>query len=108
MSKLFGDYIRSKRENLRQEDPAYSIRKVAGRIGVHHSYLSKIERGELASLSEKRMAALADELGVDFELLMAMNGKIPEEVRRLVFNAPEDFLDMLKQFKENCNGDCAD
>ena len=108
MSKLFGEFIRSKREVLRQEDPGYSIRKVAGRIGIHHSYLSKIERGEPASLSEKRMAALAQELDVDFELLMAMNGKIPEEIRRAVFDAPEDFLAMLHAFKGGRNGDSAD
>ena len=104
MSKLFGEYIRSKREALREDDPDYSIRKVAKRIGIHHSYLSKIERGEPATLSEKRMVALARELGDDPELLMAMNGKISEETRRAVFEDPQRVISLLRQIKNGRNG----
>ena len=96
MSKLFGDYIRAKREALRKDDPEYSIRRVAQRIGIHHSYLSKIERGEPASLSEKRVIALAGELGDDPDLLMVMSGKVPESIRRAVFKHPERVVDALK------------
>ncbi len=46
MNTIFGGYIREKREALRQSDRRYSLRQVAGRIGVEPSYLSKIERGE--------------------------------------------------------------
>lgn len=99
MSKLFGDYIREKREILRKDDPEYSIRKVAQRIGIHHSYLSKIERGEPASLSESRMAALAGELGENPELLMIMSGKVPESLRRAVFRDPDRVMDMLGRIK---------
>lgn len=105
MSKLFGEYIREKRESLRKDDPDYSIRRVAKRIGIHHSYLSKIERGEPASLSEKRMVALADELGDDPELLLAMSGKISEEARRAVFEDPKWAVKILKQIKSGPNGD---
>ena len=97
MSKLFGDYIRAKRETLRKGDPEYSIRKVAGRIGIHHSYLSKIERGEPASLSEKRMTALAGELGESSELLMLMSGRVPESLRRAVFQDPEWVMGVLER-----------
>ncbi|MBU4191155.1 MAG: helix-turn-helix domain-containing protein [Pseudodesulfovibrio sp.] len=99
VSKLFGDYIRSRRESIRKADPEYSIRKVAKRIGIHHSYLSKIERGEPASLCEKRIIALAEELGDDPELLLAMNGKVSEAVRRAVFADPERVVSLLNQIK---------
>ncbi|QGY40127.1 helix-turn-helix domain-containing protein [Pseudodesulfovibrio cashew] len=105
MSKLFGDYIRARRESLREGNPEYSIRKVAKRIGIHHSYLSKIERGEPASLSEKRMVALAEELGDDPDLLLAMNGKVSEDIRRAVFEDPEWVLEKLGQIKFGRNGD---
>jgi len=104
VSKLFGDYIRSRRESLRKESSEYSIRKVAKRIGIHHSYLSKIERGEPASLSEKRVVALAVELGDDPDLLMAMSGRVSEEIRRAVFEDPERVLELLKEIR-NGNGD---
>lgn len=104
MSKLFGEYIRSKREALRKSDPDYSIRRVAKRIGIHHSYLSKIERGEPASLSEKKMVSLAEELGDDPELLLAMNGKVSEAVRRAVFEDPEWVIEMLGRIRDGRNG----
>lgn len=100
MSKLFGDYIRAKREALRKNDPGYSIRRLALRIGVHHSYLSKIERGEPASLSEKRVIALAKELGEDPDLLMILSGKVPESIRRAVFAHPDRVAAALARIKE--------
>ena len=97
MSKLFGDYIRAKREVLRKDNPEYSIRKVARRIGIHHSYLSKIERGEPASLSEKRIEALAGELGENPVLLMLMSGRVPESLRRAVLRDPEGVLEIIER-----------
>jgi len=99
VSKLFGDYIRTRREALRKEDPEYSIRKVAQRIGIHHSYLSKIERGEPASLSEKRVVALAEDLKADPDLLMVMSGRVSEEVRRAVFDDPVRVVGLLREIK---------
>jgi len=104
VSKLFGDYIRTKREALRKGDPEYSIRRVAQRIGIHHSYLSKIERGEPASLSEKRVIALAAELGDDPELLMVMSGRVPESIRRAVFIDPQWVTEELKRIKAGPTG----
>lgn len=99
MSKLFGEYIRARREALSEGNAAFSIRKVARRIGIHHSYLSKIERGEPASLSEKRVVALAAELDADPDLLLAMSGRVSEDVRRAVFVAPEQFVKAIDDFK---------
>jgi len=101
VSKLFGDYIRRKREVLRKGDPEYSIRKVAKRMGIHHSYLSKVERGEPAALTEKRIFALAEELGDDPELLMAMSGKVSEDVRRAIFKKPGFFSRLMCQIKDD-------
>nr|WP_321255272.1 ATP-binding protein [uncultured Pseudodesulfovibrio sp.] len=101
MSILFGDYIRGRRELRRKENPEYSIRQVAKRIGIHHSYLSKVERGEPSTLSERSVLALARELEENPDLLMAMNGKLSEEVRRAVFDAPELFLSFVHRAKSS-------
>jgi len=108
MSILFGDYIRGRRELRRKESPEYSIRQVAKRIGIHHSYLSKVERGEPATLSERSVLALARELEENPDLLMAMNGKLSEEVRRAVFDAPELFLSFVRQAKSSSRSSMAD
>lgn len=45
------------------------MRSVAKRIGIRHSYLSRLERGENAPLSEERIRALAVLFGDDPELV---------------------------------------
>ncbi|WP_319541964.1 ATP-binding protein [uncultured Pseudodesulfovibrio sp.] len=45
------------------------------------------------------MQALARELEENPDLLMAMNGKLSEELRRAVFDAPELFLSFVRQAK---------
>ncbi len=102
MGKLFGEYIRERREALCREDPRYSIRKVAERIRVHHSYLSKIERGEPGSLSEKKVVALAHELGESPDLLLAMNGRISNDIARVVLQQPDLFREIIDKLRDLC------
>jgi transcriptional regulator with XRE-family HTH domain len=46
MKNALGDYLRKCRtERQLREGKAYSLRQLAGRVGVEPSYLSKIERG---------------------------------------------------------------
>lgn len=101
MGKLFGEYIRERREALCREDPRYSIRKVAQRIRVHHSYLSKIERGEPGTLSEKKVVALASELGESPDLLLAMNGRVSEDVARTVLMHPDLFRNIIDKLRSS-------
>ena len=42
----FGETLRARRLAQVETDPAFSLRQVAGRVGIEPSYLSKIERGE--------------------------------------------------------------
>jgi len=104
MGKLFGEYIRTRREVLLQGDQRFSIRKVANRIRVHHSYLSKIERGEPGTLSEKKVVALACELGEDPDLLLAMNGRISETMSRAVTRHPALFRSIVENLRKHCAG----
>ena len=48
----FGSYLRTVRERARVADAAFSLRKVAQRVGVEPAYLSKVERGDVAPPSE--------------------------------------------------------
>jgi len=83
MSSL-GSYIKERREALSAKHSGYSIRSVAKRIGIHHSYLSKLERGENAPLTEERIHALARFLGEDPEVLMALAGKLSDRTTALI------------------------
>lgn len=94
MSAL-GSYLSERRKALAATHSGYSIRSVAKRIGIHHSYLSKLERGENAPLTEERIHALARLLGEDPELLMALSGKVSERISALIRQKPQIFLNTV-------------
>jgi HTH-type transcriptional regulator, competence development regulator len=100
MDNIFGSYVREKRESLKEKDKKYSLRQVAIRIGVEPSYLSKIERGWPAPLSEKKIVALADDLGENPDLLLALSGKVSMEIQSIIRKRPELFTELIRQLGE--------
>ena len=68
----FGKYLRDRREERRKTDRRFSLRQVAGRVGIEPSYLSKVERGQEAPPSEKTLRRLALDLGEDVDMLLAL------------------------------------
>ena len=100
MESIFGEYIREKREALRKTDRSYSLRQVASRIGVEPSYLSKIERGDQkAYLIEEKIRSLARELGEDPDVLLAMSGKISEDIQNIIRRRPQLFAQLIRDIK---------
>ncbi len=98
--KTFGDYIRTQREERRKTDPAFSVRQLAGRIGVEPSYLSKVERGETPPPSEAKIRALAIELGEDADALLAMAGKVSADLQQVICRQPKLFATLLRELKD--------
>lgn len=99
MSALFGEYIRASREALKKRDSSYSLRQLAARIDVKPSYLSRIERGEAFALSEEKTLALARELAVNPDVLLALSGKISSDVQEVIRKRPELFAEIIREFK---------
>lgn len=92
-------YLRQAREQA-----GCSIRELAKRVGVHHSYLARLESGETANPAPELLERLADELGVDStELLAYVNVSLPEPRayfrRKLGVDAGE--ADVLAQLIED-------
>jgi len=100
MMKLFGDYIRKRREELKVRDREFSVRKVAARLGVQPSYLSKVERGEQAPPTEAKIAALAEILGEDTDVLLALAGKVSSDLREVIVRRPQLFAQLIRQLKD--------
>ena len=96
----FGEYIRRRREDLREEDRRYSLRQVAQRIGIEPAYLSKIERGELQPPSEATTLRLAADLGEDPDVLLAMAGKVSSDLQEIIRRRPRLFADLIRQLKQ--------
>lgn len=98
--KNFGSYIRQRREEKRQEDSAFSVRQVAGRIGVEPSYLSKVERSETPPPSEEKIRALALDLGENPDVLLAMAGKVSKDLQDVIMKRPQLFASLLRELKD--------
>lgn len=103
MSAL-GSYLTERRKALAAKHSGYSIRSVAKRIGIHHSYLSKLERGENAPLTEERIHALARLLGEDPDLLMALSGKLSDRITGLIRSNPVLFLGSVQALERQDEG----
>jgi transcriptional regulator with XRE-family HTH domain len=95
----FGNYVRTKRLQLQEKDARYSLRKVAAVIQVEPSYLSKIERGEQPPPGEKTIIALAAELEEDPDLLLALAGKVSDELQAIIRSRPQLFAQLLRELK---------
>ena len=95
-----GEYLRTVREGIRTRDKAFSVRKVAQRIGVEPSYLSKIERDQVPPPSEAAIRRLANDLGEDPDLLLAMAGKVSSDLQSIILRRPQLFAELLRQLRD--------
>lgn len=96
----FGTYIRQVREQLKHQDRGYSVRQLAIRIGVEPSYLSKVERGETSPPSEAKILLLAEELGKDPDVLLALAGKVSSDLQAVIKQRPELFAQLIRELKD--------
>lgn len=96
----FGEYVRQRREELRAKDPEFSLRKIAIRIGVEPSFLSKVERGEQPPPSEAKIALLAEALGEDADVLLALAGKVSSDLQRVIRQRPKLFAELIREMKD--------
>lgn len=83
-----------------QSDRSFSLRQVAGRIGIEPAYLSKIERGDFAPPSEDVIRKLAQELGENPDILLALAGKVSKDLMDIIVQRPQLIGDLLRQIKE--------
>lgn len=99
MTNQFGDFVREHRTALAQTDRRYTLRQVALRIGIQPTYLSKLERGELPPPSERTTTALADELGEDRDVMLALAGKVSSELQEIIRRHPVAFASLIRELR---------
>ncbi len=63
------------------------------------AYLSKIERADVAPPSEAKIRALAEELGEDPDVLLAMAGKVSSDLQEIIRKRPQLFAVLIRQLK---------
>ena len=69
-------------------------------LGVEPAYLSKVERGVVAPPSEAKIVVLADAIGEDPDVLLAMAGKVSSDLQSIIKKRPKLFADLIRQLKE--------
>lgn len=95
----FGSHIRQRREALAKEDGRFSLRQTAKRVGIGPAYLSKIERDTFAPPGEGTIRALANELGEDPDVLLAIAGKVSGDLLEVIRRRPRLFAALIRQLK---------
>lgn len=96
----FGEHIRQAREAILEGNRTFSLRQVAARIGIEAAYLSKIERGVFPPPSEEVIVKLAEVLGEDKDVLLAMAGKLSSDLQQIIMQRPRVFAELLRQLRE--------
>jgi HTH-type transcriptional regulator, competence development regulator len=86
VSNSFASHIRQRRERLKRNDPTFSVRQVAARIGVEPSFLSKVERGEAP------------------DVLLALAGKVSTDLKESIRKRPELFASLIRATKDLPDG----
>lgn len=96
----FGEHIRQTREALLESDRTFSLRQVAARIGIEPAYLSKIERGVFSPPSEEVIVKLAEVIGEDKDVLLALAGKLSSDLQQIIMQRPSLFAELLRQLRK--------
>lgn len=95
----FGQFLRDSREARAATDRTFSLRKVADRVGIEPSYLSKIERDEQPPPGEGVIRLLAQDLSEDPDVLLALAGKVSSDLLAIIRTRPRLFADLIRQLK---------
>ena len=95
----FGDYVRLARARLAETEGGFSVRQVAGRIGVEPAYLSKVERNLVPPPSEATIVKLALELKEDKDVMLALAGKVSSELQAIIRRRPKEFAELIRQLE---------
>ncbi len=87
----FGATVRQLREEL-----GVSLRRFAARIGMSPAYLSKIERDEFAPPAEDKVRAIAEQLGQDPDVMLALAGRISSDLPPIIMRHPREMAALLR------------
>lgn len=81
-----------------RNEQGLSIREVANTINVNRGYLSKVERGEVKSISVDKLKDFADFYNVSIQDLLDRNDnwkeKVPEKTKKFVKPENIDYLNI--------------
>jgi transcriptional regulator with XRE-family HTH domain len=90
--KAFGDVLREKRTAK-----AISLRKFAEQVGVSPTYLSQVEQGNIDPPTAERVRKMAEILGENVDELIALAGRVPEDLPEIIQKQPTRMPELLRE-----------
>ena len=94
-ARTFGEIIRQRRLTLE-----IGLRKLAENIGISATYLSKIERNELAPPAEERIIDLARALDLEADNLLTLARRLPPDVRTYIEDHPDEVTALIRLLRD--------
>jgi transcriptional regulator with XRE-family HTH domain len=101
MTQNFGERIRELRKALN-----LGQRELAKKIGVSHTYVSKIENEKLDFgdyPSEELIVKIAKELDANLDELLTLAKKVPDDIKQRVIERPDAFRKIAELDDEALN-----
>lgn len=90
--KHFGQLIREKRVAK-----GYSLRKFAALVEVSPTYLSQVEQGQVTPPTADRVKRMAEVLGENPDGLIALAGRVPEDLPKIIREQPQEMATFLRE-----------
>lgn len=92
MGRSIGALIRK----LRKEK-GLTQRALAAAVGIHHTYLSKLENGRVdVTPTAENLIAMAEVFGIDPDTFLAQCGRTPESVQTALRDNPDCISDIIR------------
>jgi len=99
INKKFGAKVRKLREERRQSDRNFTLRKFAATLGITPTYLSKIERAEFPPPSAENIIKIAELLDQNPDEFLALANKKHPELDGIIQENPVEMADFLRTAK---------
>jgi len=90
----FGLKLRALREEKR-----LGLRELASMAEISPAFLSKIESGKEKPPAEGKLRALAKVLDCDPDVLMALAGRLPDDVVKVIQRHPKQYVALLRALR---------
>jgi transcriptional regulator with XRE-family HTH domain len=87
----FGTMIRRQRESAQ-----IGLRELARRVGMSPTYLSKVETDQFKPPAEDKLVAMAKELKLDPDAVIAHAGRVPADVLETIKQHPVEMATLIR------------
>jgi transcriptional regulator with XRE-family HTH domain len=87
----FGTMIRRQRQSVR-----IGLRELARRVGMSPTYLSKVETDQFPPPAEDKLVAMAKELKLDPDAVIAQAGRVPADVLETIRQHPIEMATLIR------------